>query len=126
MDFMLNFEPEKLSKLISYRDKLLLVGSCFTEHIGNTLKDAKFSLLQNPNGILFDPISVCNSLISYINNKQYSKSDLFQLNEVWNSWLHHSRFSHIDSTEGVRVINESQQRAHHFLKVDNLFKIHQP
>lgn len=113
---MLNFEPGKLSKPINYRDKLLLIGSCFTEHIGNTLSDAKFSLLQNPNGILFDPVSVCNSLISYINNKQYSKSDLFQLNEVWNSWQHHSRFSHIDAPEGLHIINESQQRANHFLK----------
>ena len=113
---MLNFEPEKLSRLISYRDKLLLVGSCFTEHIGNTLNDAKFSLLQNPNGILFDPVSVCSSLISYVNNKQYRQSDLFQLNEVWNSWQHHSRFSHIDQADGLQIINESQQRAHDFLK----------
>lgn len=116
MDFMLNFDPPKLSKQISYRDKLMLVGSCFTEHIGNALGDAKFTLLQNPNGILFDPVSVCGSLISYVNNKQYNESDLFLLNEVWNSWQHHSRFSHIDRTEGLRVINESQKRAHEFLK----------
>ena len=116
MDFMLNFEPPKLSRQINYRDKLLLIGSCFTEHIGNALGDAKFSLLQNPNGILFDPVSVCSSLVSYIQNKQYTESDLFQLNEVWNSWQHHSRFSHIDRAEGLRIINESQQRAHEFLK----------
>jgi hypothetical protein len=116
MDFMLNFEPKKLSELISYRDKLLLIGSCFTEHIGDALKDAKLSLLQNPNGILFDPISVCKSLVSYIHNKKYEESDLFLLNEVWNSWQHHSRFSHIDRSEGLRVINESQQKAHEFLK----------
>ncbi|MGZ8523802.1 MAG: GSCFA domain-containing protein [Chitinophagaceae bacterium] len=116
MDFMLNFEPKKLSGPINYRDKLLLVGSCFTEHIGNALSDAKFSLLQNPNGILFDPISVCNSLISYIQNKQYKESDLFLLNEVWNSWHHHSRFSHIDPKKGLQNINESQQRAHDFLR----------
>ena len=105
MDFMLNFELKKLSKLISYRDKLLLIGSCFTEHIGDALKDAKFSLLQNPNGILFDPVSVCKSLVSYIHNKKYDDADLFQLNEVWNSWQHHSRFSHIDRAEGLRIIN---------------------
>ena len=116
MDFMLNFEPKKLSKQINYRDKLLLIGSCFTEHIGGALEDAKFSVLQNPNGILFDPVSVCNSLISYIHNKQYKEADLFQLNEVWNSWQHHSRFSHIDRAEGLRIINESQQQAHEFLK----------
>ncbi|WP_276502195.1 GSCFA domain-containing protein [Terrimonas pollutisoli] len=116
MDFMLNFEPKKLSRPINYQDKLLLIGSCFTEHIGNALGDAKFSLLQNPNGILFDPVSVCNSLISYIHNKKYTGADLFQLNEVWNSWQHHSRFSHIDKNEGLRIINDSQQRAHEFLK----------
>lgn len=113
---MLNFEPKKLSKQINYRDKLLLIGSCFTEHIGGALEDAKFSILQNPNGILFDPVSVCTSLISYIHNKQYKEADLFQLNEVWNSWQHHSRFSHIDRAEGLRIINESQQQAHEFLK----------
>jgi GSCFA family len=119
MDFMLNFEPKKIAKLINYRDKLLLMGSCFTEHIGNALHESKFSLLQNPNGILFDPLSVCNSLISYVHKKKYTGSDLFQLNEVWNSWQHHSRFSHIDKTEALRIINESQQRAHDFLKEAN-------
>ena len=116
MDFMLNFEPPKLSKQINYRDKLLLIGSCFTEHIGNALADAKLSILQNPNGILFDPVSVCSSLVSYVQNKQYRESELFQLNEVWNSWQHHSRFSHIDRTEGLQIINESQQQAHGFLE----------
>lgn len=113
---MLNFEPPELPKQINYRDKLLLVGSCFTEHIGNALGEAKFSLLQNPNGILFDPVSVCSSLVSYVHNKQYDETDLFQLNEVWNSWQHHGRFSHIERTEGLRIINESQQQAHEFLK----------
>ena len=116
MDFMLHFEPKKISKPINYRDKLLLIGSCFTEHIGNALSESKLSVLQNPNGILFDPVSVCTSLISYIHNKQYTEADLFQLNEVWNSWQHHSRFSHIDKKEGLRIINESQQTAHNFLK----------
>ena len=113
---MLNFEPRKLPQPISYRDRLMLVGSCFTEHIGNALGDAKFSILQNPHGILFDPVSVCSSLISYVHNKRYGEEDLFQLNEVWNSWQHHSRFSHIDRLQALERINASQQRAHEFLK----------
>jgi hypothetical protein len=116
MDFMTNIDIKKLSKPISYQDKILLIGSCFTEHIGNALETAKFSILQNPNGILFDPASVCKSLLSYIDNKQYNEADLFQLNEVWNSWQHHSRFSNINAREAVRIINASQQKAHAFLK----------
>jgi hypothetical protein len=116
MDFMVNMELKKLPVPITYRDKILLVGSCFTEHIGNALSELKFPVLQNPNGILFDPASVCKSLVSYTRNTQYTAADLFQLNETWHSWDHHSRFSNVDITEGVRLINESQQRAHEFLK----------
>ncbi len=116
MDFMLNFEPQRLPDQISYTDKLILIGSCFTEHIGNALSDARLQVMQNPNGILFDPVSVCRSLISYTSDKQYSADDLFQLNEVWNSWQHHSRYSHIDRDEALQQINESQKKAHEFLK----------
>jgi GSCFA family len=119
MDFIVNIDLKKLPKPINYRDKILLIGSCFTEHIGNALSDSKFSVLQNPNGILFDPASVCKSLLSYIENKQYNESDLFKLNEVWHSWQHHSRFSNINAKEAVRIINESQQTAHSFLKEAN-------
>lgn len=119
MDFMVNIGLKKFDKPINYRDKILLTGSCFTEHIGNALEELKFSVLQNPNGILFDPISVCKSLNSYTTNRQYTESDLFQLNEVWHSWQHHSRFSNVDKKECLRIINESQSKAHNFLKEAN-------
>jgi hypothetical protein len=86
MDFMLNIELPKAAKLINHHQKILSVGSCFTEHIGNALTSLKFNVLQNPNGILFDPASVAASLTSYICNRQYTENDLFQLGEIWNSW----------------------------------------
>ena len=65
---------------------------------------------------MFDPASVCKSLQSYIRNDKFEEKDLFQLNEVWNSWNHHSRFSNISKQECLEGINESQQTAHEFLK----------
>ncbi len=116
MQFMTPINIKPLDPAINYRNKLLLIGSCFTEHIGNYLAEVKLNVLQNPNGILFDPISVCNSLISYIQNKQYSADELFTLNEGWHSWQHHSRFSKPDKDESLQMINQSQQTAHLFLK----------
>ncbi|MEO5684554.1 MAG: GSCFA domain-containing protein [Chitinophagaceae bacterium] len=116
MEFQLPIRIHPLPGSITYRDDLLLIGSCFTEHIGNKLQELKFNVLQNPNGILFDPQSVASSLVSYIQNKQYTENDLFYLNEVWQSWQHHSIFSDTDKPTALRRINESQQRAHHFLK----------
>ena len=116
MQFQANISIKPLQPSISYHDKLLLIGSCFTEHIGNYLMDVKFNVMQNPNGILFDPISVCNSLTSYIANKQYTANELVYLNEAWHSWQHHSRFSGVDKSEVLDAINLSQQAAHIFLK----------
>ena len=99
MEFMLDIQLPKAAKTITHQHKILSIGSCFTEHIAGALKELKFDVLQNPNGILFDPASVCSSLLSYVNNKQYSKEDLFQLNELWQSWQHHSRFSGISNKE---------------------------
>ena len=119
MQFQLPISIKAPEKKISYRDKILLIGSCFTEHIGNSLAELKFPVLQNPNGILFDPVSVCRSLQSYMRNERYSEDDLFQLNEVWNSWAHHSRFSNISREECLANINDSQSVAHEFLKQAN-------
>lgn len=116
MQFLANIHIKPLKPTITYHDKILLIGSCFTEHIGNFLSDVKFNVLQNPNGILFDPVSVSSSLISYIQNKRYKEEDLFYLNERWNSWQHHSRFSNIDKRECLENINQSQNDAHAFLK----------
>lgn len=119
MDFQIPIQINKLPQGINYQDKILLTGSCFTEHIGDRLAELKFQTLQNPNGILFDPHSVANSLVSYIQNKQYSHSDLTHFNELWQSWQHHSRFSGMDADECLAVINQSQASAHHFLRHAN-------
>ncbi|HTB51762.1 MAG TPA: GSCFA domain-containing protein [Ferruginibacter sp.] len=119
MDFHLNFDPKPFAVKIEHHQKLLLIGSCFTENIGNKLQQLKFSVQANPNGILFNPVSIATSLLSYIENKQYTENDLFYQNESWNSWQHHSRFSNPDKNECLAVINESQQQAHHFLKIAN-------
>ncbi|MEO5996138.1 MAG: GSCFA domain-containing protein [Chitinophagaceae bacterium] len=116
MDFMLNIPINPPGLSIGYKDKILVVGSCFTEHIGGRLEQLKFSILKNPNGILFDPLSVCKILESYIYNKKYKKEDLFQLNELWQSWQHHSKFSGLEQEKVLQNINESLQNAHVFLQ----------
>lgn len=116
MDFHLEFAPKPFDTKISHRHNLLLAGSCFTEQIGNKLLAHKFSVLDNPNGILFNPVSISRSVASYIENKQYGKEDLFYQNECWNSWEHHSRFSCPDADTCLQLINDSQQQAHSFLR----------
>jgi len=53
MTFQLSLRPDPLPVPIDHRQRILLLGSCFTEHIGEALREWKFPLLQNPHGILF-------------------------------------------------------------------------
>jgi len=116
MQFQIPITIKPVERGISYKDKILLIGSCFTEHIGNYLQQVKFDILQNPSGILFDPRSVCNSLTTYMENKIYTENDLFYLNEAWHSWAHHSRFSAVEKDACLKKINASQAAAHTYLR----------
>lgn len=110
----LNITP--LPKQISHNSKILLTGSCFAEHIADKLQEHKFDVLSNRHGVIYNPYSIVESLNSYIEGKMYNDEDLFHLNEIWNSWEHHTRFSHIDKEEALRSINHSQGTASHFIR----------
>ena len=116
MQTMLSFDVPRLARQVTYTDNILLIGSCFTEHISGRLEDHKFKVLANPHGILFNPLSVAQSINSYLDNKVYGKEELFQLNELWNSWDHHTRFSHVDADAALQLINRSQHEAAAFMQ----------
>lgn len=116
MQLTLNLDIPPLQRPITYTDNILLIGSCFTEHITDRLLHHKFRVLQNPHGILFNPLSVAQSIDGYIDGKQYAEADLFHLNELWNSWDHHTRFSHTDKQAALEGINASQTAASEFIK----------
>lgn len=113
---MLSLDVPPLQEPITYRNNILLIGSCFTEHISDRLAHHKFKVLQNPHGILFNPLSVAQSLDSYIDGRVYTEVELFQLNELWNSWEHHTRFSHVEKEKALELVNESQKAATDFVR----------
>ena len=116
MEFRLPFTPKPFLHKIEHQHHLFLAGSCFTEQIGSKLTNCKFTTIENPNGILFNPISISENIISYINQKVYSEDDLFLYNEIWGSWNHHTRFSDVNKSIALEKINQSQRAAHDFLK----------
>ncbi len=117
--FKLTLAAKPTDNKISYPNKIMLVGSCFSENMGAKFQHHLFDTNENGHGILFNPVSVQNAIIDYIDNKQYTMEDLFLLNEVWNSWHHHSRFSGITSQQALDKINTSINNAHDFLKKTN-------
>ncbi len=116
MKFHFEFTIPKLPFPVKHTHKLMLMGSCFTENMGEKLRKHKFNTLENPNGILFNPVSVASAIESYIQNKTITEADIFLHNETWHSWKHHSRFSGITAQDCIEKINNSTAAAHHFLQ----------
>ena len=114
--FIIPIQIDPPAEKVRYEQKILMTGSCFTEHIGTHLSELKFDTLQNPNGILFDPLSVAQSLISYLEPETYNPKDLFYHDELWQSWKHHGQFADTQIENILFKINSSQQAAHVFLK----------
>lgn len=116
MKFRAELSIKRWAKTIAYEQQIMLMGSCFTEHVGKYLTDRKFNTLSNPNGILFNPISIANALSSYIDNQVYSEKDVFNLNDIWTSWDHHSQFSNTNIEACLKFINTTQQAAHQYIQ----------
>jgi len=116
MDFRLELDPKPFSEKIEHRHQLMLMGSCFTEQMGSRLAAYKFSTLENPYGILFNPISITRAITACLEEKIYEQGDLFFANERWNSWDHHSRFSKLSPEETLLAINDSRSQATKFIR----------
>ncbi|MFZ4582766.1 MAG: GSCFA domain-containing protein [Paludibacter sp.] len=90
---------------IDYLSKIVTLGSCFSENIGSKLKTAYFDVDVNPFGVLFNPISIKQSIELALIGKQFTEHDLFQHNSLWNSFYHSSHFSDADIDKCLEKIN---------------------
>ena len=91
---------------INYDSKILLLGSCFSENIGNKLAYYKFQTNQNPFGILFHPKAIETLITDAINEKEYTDEDVFFLNERWHCFEAHSSLSSSNKEELLNNLNQ--------------------
>lgn len=119
MEFRKELDVRPMKEKISIRDQIMLTGSCFSENLGEKLVHNRFNTMFNPSGIMFNPVSIADSLTSYITNRSYDHNMIFKHQEWWTSWDHHTRFTHSDADELLAMINASQKAAHEFLRKTN-------
>ena len=65
MKFRTEIDIAPLGVKIGYGNRILALGSCFAEHIAGRLAEARFRIVTNPTGILFNPLSIAAALRSY-------------------------------------------------------------
>jgi GSCFA family len=116
IQFRTSLTANRQQNTINYNSKIVLFGSCFTEHISEKLNYFKFDTLTNPFGILFNSSALQKAVLDCVDNKTYTKSDLTQHKGLWHSFAHHSQFSSSDVAKTLADINTSINTANSFIK----------
>ena len=110
-------EPCKVG--ISYEDKIMMLGSCFTDNIGRQLVDYGFDVCVNPFGTLYNPVSILRSVERLISGTPFTAEDCVQIgagDTRWCSFSHHTSFAHASREEFLEHANMALKTAHeHFL-----------
>ncbi len=109
-------QPQESENIISYHTPVLFMGSCFTENIGNMMANLKFPVLINPFGVLYNPVSVQQSLEILLDKRDFEESDLDFFNEQWFSFYHDTEFSNPNKQECLDRINVTLNKAREHLK----------
>ena len=89
---------------IGYEDKILMLGSCFSDEIGEQMKQRYLNVTCNPFGTLYNPLSIAQAI-----NLQSSISNL-QLVEhegLYHAMSHHGSFSRVTKEEAEQAIRAS-------------------
>jgi len=121
--FQTRIEIPQNTVKITYEDNILALGSCFAENIGRKLKNVYFETDINPFGVLYNPVSIRNSLELLIENKFFTQADLFQHNGLWQSFSHSSLYSSTTAEKCLVTINERLKVAGDLLPRTNFLLI---
>ena len=99
--------PKESKNLVDYHSKLLLLGSCFSENIGNKFKEFQFQTTQNPFGILFHPKAIEKLIDLAVNEKHFDKENLVYHNEMYHLFEAHSSLSGTNKNGTLDIANKA-------------------
>lgn len=108
---------------ITYESSVLTLGSCFAENIGSKMKQVYFNAVINPFGVLYNPVSIKNSVELLLENKQFTLNNLFENKDLWHSFSCSSLFSDVSAEKCLMKMNDSFQIASKFLQKTDVLLI---
>jgi len=102
---------EPLPWRLGYGEKYLFIGSCFADSIGSIMEESGFDVTLNPFGVVYNPVSVANSLERLCSRKPFTEEDVICSENLYTSFYHHSRFSRPTAEEFLSNANSALQAA---------------
>ena len=106
MQFTTKIPIQKSSFPIDYDSKILLLGSCFAENMGEKFDYFKFQTTINPFGIIFNSVSIEKLIRRSIEKRKFTENDIFFHNDLWHCFEVHSELSNSDKDAFLESLND--------------------
>ena len=119
MKFRTEIDIAPLGVKIGYGNRILALGSCFAEHIAGRLAEARFRIVTNPTGILFNPLSIAAALRSYADEAPVQHSELDFDGELWFHYGFHGSLSAASPDEALAAMNAARKAGAEALRRTN-------
>ena len=114
MNFTTKIPIPQNPNTIDYNSKIVSLGSCFAENMGDKLCYYKFQTQVNPFGIIFNPFSIEKLIERVVLQRFFTKDDLFFFNERWHCYEVHSELSDADAEVVLsklnRILSDTQKQ----------------
>ena len=110
---------EKCLTGISYNDRIMMLGSCFSDNIGGQLANFGFNVCINPFGTLYNPISLLQSIQLLVSDRMFVVEDAVDMGAgsgLYCSFSHHTSFARPSAEEFINDANEALTKARAFFK----------
>ena len=107
---------------ISYKDKIMMLGSCFSDNIGSRLKNYGFDVCVSPFGTLYNPASILSSVRRMLSGNAFSAEDCVEIGAGDSrtcSFCHHTSFARASQTEFIGNANARLAEASEFFRECN-------
>ncbi len=113
MNFSTKISIPKSKYPIDYESKIVSLGSCFAENMGEKFEYFKFQNTVNPFGIIFNPVSIEKLVSRIINQQEFTENDVFFHNERWHCFEVHSDLSHENKSAFLNQLNQIIEQSNH-------------
>jgi len=116
MEFRTTFNIDPSKNKINYNTPVVFIGSCFASEIGTKMAEGKMNVLINPSGVLYNPISIYNTIDIVLERRLFTNDDLYNYKGINHSFYHYSDFSSEIPSVAIDKINSATLNASSFLK----------
>ncbi|MFW5761387.1 MAG: GSCFA domain-containing protein [Cyclobacteriaceae bacterium] len=123
MQFKTNITLTPFHQQITHQQNIFCIGSCFAHVMGLKMQEAKFKVINNPFGTIYNPLSIID-LLNFSIDQNFPESESYVQNQglIYNYYMH-GDISDLSYDNMEKKVIKTIENSHHQLKISDWLMI---